>query len=74
MPAGHHVTVGRTDIADPLRLARESEQVVIGLVADLQEGIAAYYPERRPGTSSTTTSFGPTPRVTRNGPSRFCTR
>ena len=42
--------------------------------SDNIEGIAADYPEHRPGTSSTTTSLGPTPRLTGKGPSRFCTR
>ena len=35
--------------------------------SDNIEGIAADYPEDRPGNSSTTTSLGPTPRADREG-------
>jgi hypothetical protein len=42
------MTGGRTDIPDSLRLASESDQVVVALMADLHQGISADYPRTPP--------------------------
>ena len=70
----HDLSLGRPDIANPLRLAGECDQVLIAVVTCLPRALRRITPERRPGTSSTTTCFGPIPRLIKNGPSRLCTR